>query len=112
MSVNNSGASLTGATSAAPGTAITFTTVCQRHGMAVVVSGYQGSGNARINLEISMDDANWFPCPAGGVLVVSGNGTYYVRSQDAFPALYARANLVEIDPAVSAINVSATLASE
>jgi hypothetical protein len=113
MTVANSGASLSAATSVGPGTAITLTTVCQRHAQAVVVTGFQGSGNARINLEVSMDDANWFKVERGGALIVSGNGAYYMRSQEGtWPALYVRGNLVEIDAGVTAVSVSSIVASE
>jgi hypothetical protein len=109
----NSGASLSAATSTGPGTAITLTTVCQRHAQAVQVTGYQGTGNARIDLEISMDNVNWFKVERGGALIISGNGSYLTRSQEGtWPALYVRGNLVEIDPGVTAISVSSIIASE
>jgi hypothetical protein len=112
MAVSNSGASLTAQTSAAAGTAITFTSVCKRHGMAVQVATFTGTGGALVRLELSMDNSNWFPAPGGGSVRVTGTGTYYVASLQDYPALYARANLLTIDASVSSISLGAILASE
>jgi hypothetical protein len=49
--------------------------------------------------------------PASAAVRVTGNGTWYTACTLALPVLYARANLREIDAAVSAITVTAILAS-
>lgn len=109
----NNGASLTAADSVGPGTTVPFTTsVCKRHGQAVVVTGFAGTGTAQVHLELSMDGDNWFLPRDGGTLIVSGNGTFYQRTEDDYPALYARGNLWRIDPGVSAIVVNSIIASE
>ena len=112
MAVSNSGASLSAVTSTGAGAAITFTTVCSRHAHAITVTGFTGTGTARVRLEISMDDATWFPIDRGGNKVITGNGTYYARSEEDYPALYVRSNLTEIDSTVTAISVSSIVASE
>jgi hypothetical protein len=115
MSVSNSGTSLSGASSAGAGTAITFVSVCKSHGVAVTVTGYTGTGSATLGLDVSMDDSNWYALP--GNILITGNGTYYMPSPvqgggAKAPALYVRANLRSVAATISAITVTAICASE
>jgi hypothetical protein len=115
VSVNNSGASLSSATSTGAGSAITFATVCSRHSMAVVTTEFSapspGAGanlGAVVSLEVSMDDTNWRSI---GSVKIYQNGLAWVDGDREVPALYARGHLISIDTGVS-LSVSSTCASE
>jgi len=109
---DNSGGSLSAQTTVGAGGALTFATVCKRHGQQVEVTGFTGTGTAQVHLELSLDNDNWFMPDQGGSLIVSADGAFYMRTRDDYPALYARGNLASIDPGVTGISVSSVIASE
>jgi len=109
---DNSGGSLSAQTTVGAGGSLAFATVCKRHGQQVEVTGFTGTGTAQVHLELSLDDENWFTPEQGGALIVTGNGAFYMRTRDDYPALYARGNLSAIDAGVTGISVSSVIASE
>ena len=89
--------SLTAVTSAGAGTATSVAAGANYHRGVVVMSGWSAPAGAAVlvQIEVSLDSSVWVPLPGGGLLGVTGNGTFELPSQECapFPAIAARLNV-------------------
>jgi hypothetical protein len=67
------------------------------HRGVCVMSGWSGPAGAAVlvQIEVSLDNAVWVPLPGGGLLGITGSGTFELPSQECapFPAIAARLNV-------------------